>query len=173
MEKEVNQNNNNLPYDRITSDLFDPPLDSDYVCTICINVLNRPVQTICGHSFCNDCISTYRKLSESCPICRENLGNGSVFPDKKTERQISSKIVNCPNRECKEKTDYGNIFKHLDTCMYEIVECTQNCKMKIERGILEEHITHTCPKTKVKCEFDKCNVCLNLCFLISTIYFID
>ena len=35
---------------------FDPPLESKYECPICLLGLREPVQTSCGHRFCNGCI---------------------------------------------------------------------------------------------------------------------
>ena len=35
---------------------FDPPAPDAYECPICLLVLNKPVQTVCGHRFCKGCI---------------------------------------------------------------------------------------------------------------------
>jgi len=35
---------------------FDPPLENEYECPICLLGLREPVQTPCGHRFCRGCI---------------------------------------------------------------------------------------------------------------------
>ena len=35
---------------------FDPSAPDAYECPICLLVLNKPVQTVCGHRFCRGCI---------------------------------------------------------------------------------------------------------------------
>ena len=37
-------------------ELFDPPVQADYECPICMMCLRDPIQTACGHRFCNSCI---------------------------------------------------------------------------------------------------------------------
>ena len=48
------------PYDEPKSegydDYFDPPLERQYECPICLLGLREPVQTSCGHRFCKECI---------------------------------------------------------------------------------------------------------------------
>lgn len=41
-------------------------------CSICLEVLTRPVSTSCGHNFCTECIEKYWNLSNSCqcPYCK-------------------------------------------------------------------------------------------------------
>ncbi len=43
-------------------EIFDPPVSEDYKCPICIMVLRNPVQTLCGHRFCADCINNTRQM---------------------------------------------------------------------------------------------------------------
>lgn len=37
-------------------EIFDPPAPDAYECPICLLVLNKPMQTVCGHRFCRGCI---------------------------------------------------------------------------------------------------------------------
>ncbi|XP_058652703.1 tripartite motif-containing protein 29-like isoform X2 [Onychostoma macrolepis] len=39
-------------------------------CPICLNLLNDPVTTTCGHSFCMKCIDDSLRRAHSCPTCR-------------------------------------------------------------------------------------------------------
>ena len=44
---------------------FVNPLELRYICGLCKFAMNLPVQTNCGHIFCNECIKNNGKL---CPI---------------------------------------------------------------------------------------------------------
>lgn len=44
-------------------------------CSICCDVLEKPVTTTCGHTFCKKCL--YRSMTindQSCPLCKHHLG---------------------------------------------------------------------------------------------------
>ena len=42
------------------ADLFLCELDTKYLCSVCLQVLREPVQTNCGHRFCESCIEQLR-----------------------------------------------------------------------------------------------------------------
>ena len=45
-------------------------IDPDLECSICNDILFRPVSINCGHSFCRECLATTLKVKPQCPICR-------------------------------------------------------------------------------------------------------
>ncbi|CAH8444097.1 unnamed protein product [Schistosoma rodhaini] len=48
----------------------------DLTCSICLNVLFRPVHLPCNHQFCKDCIvQALNFTAYQCPICRYRLSN--------------------------------------------------------------------------------------------------
>ncbi len=51
----------------------------DLECTICLDVLEDPVQTTCRHQFCRSCISAVAKAPDGkCPICRTRITLASL-----------------------------------------------------------------------------------------------
>ncbi|XP_059906854.1 E3 ubiquitin-protein ligase TRIM39-like [Gadus macrocephalus] len=49
--------------------------EEDFSCSICLNVLDRPVSTPCGHIFCRPCIITFweDQLEYKCSFCNEHF----------------------------------------------------------------------------------------------------
>jgi hypothetical protein len=45
------------------------------LCAICLNELKVGGQykTICNHIFCNECITQWKKINISCPLCRAQI----------------------------------------------------------------------------------------------------
>ncbi len=60
-------------------------LDSVLVCPICLSKMKKPVLTMCGHSFCNNCIFLHLLGSDRCPMCRADLAHSQVFPNRPLE----------------------------------------------------------------------------------------
>uniref|UniRef100_A0A671U099 RING-type domain-containing protein n=1 Tax=Sparus aurata TaxID=8175 RepID=A0A671U099_SPAAU len=51
-----------------------------FACPICSNVLNDPVTTACGHSFCMKCVhENWDKIKFSCPQCRQTFWSRPVL----------------------------------------------------------------------------------------------
>uniref|UniRef100_A0A8D8DHR7 E3 ubiquitin-protein ligase RNF4 n=1 Tax=Culex pipiens TaxID=7175 RepID=A0A8D8DHR7_CULPI len=51
-------------------------------CPICFDsILKKPAaSTICGHLFCNDCISQEIKVRKQCPLCKRKLARNNIHP---------------------------------------------------------------------------------------------
>lgn len=60
-------------------DLVDDPEFIEFQCPICLDVLQKPVKTVCGHGFCERCLRLSviamldRSECASCPLCRQSL----------------------------------------------------------------------------------------------------
>lgn len=46
---------------------------SQFDCPICLEIIEEPVTTPCGHNFCNECLINNQQ--NSCPVCRFNIRN--------------------------------------------------------------------------------------------------
>ncbi|XVF54792.1 hypothetical protein PTKIN_Ptkin05aG0210100 [Pterospermum kingtungense] len=47
--------------------------DQSFNCSICLNMLDRPVSTPCGHNFCLKCFQTSIRQRKNCPLCRDAI----------------------------------------------------------------------------------------------------
>lgn len=49
------------------------------ICPICLDMLQNPVTTTCGHTFCKICVDNHsRSNGQVCPLCKDNLTNLKV-----------------------------------------------------------------------------------------------
>jgi len=66
-------------------------LDVKQECSICMDDIENPSITSCGHIFCTECLDMIfnDKVSYDCPICRNHLTNQDVF-EIKDEDQITN-----------------------------------------------------------------------------------
>uniref|UniRef100_A0ACD5Y2E7 Uncharacterized protein n=1 Tax=Avena sativa TaxID=4498 RepID=A0ACD5Y2E7_AVESA len=51
-----------------------PPMEPVFTCPICLNKMEQPSATSCGHVFCEKCIKASIKAQKKCPNCRKKLG---------------------------------------------------------------------------------------------------
>ncbi|XP_062198538.1 uncharacterized protein LOC133901258 [Phragmites australis] len=49
------------------------PKEPIFTCPVCLNKLEEPSTTICGHIFCAECIKLAIKVQKKCPTCRRSL----------------------------------------------------------------------------------------------------
>uniref|UniRef100_A0A0D9XA03 RING-type domain-containing protein n=1 Tax=Leersia perrieri TaxID=77586 RepID=A0A0D9XA03_9ORYZ len=50
------------------------PKEPIFTCPVCLNKLEQPSTTKCGHIFCESCIKQSIKAQKKCPTCRTSLG---------------------------------------------------------------------------------------------------
>jgi len=64
------------PGTRTTSDggyAAEPDEDLNWTCSICADVLFKPVTLTCGHTFCKACLLQWYAHKPSCPQCRQHV----------------------------------------------------------------------------------------------------
>lgn len=99
--------------------LYQEEVDDDLVCHICLQPLIRPLDTPCGHTYCQECLTSFLLESDFCPVCRAPLMLQSCRkPSLMVHKLLDKLTVSCPF------TDY--------------------CKETMARGELADHIKHRC-----------------------------
>lgn len=66
---------------------------SSLTCTICLDVLYKPVVTQCLHRFCKECIGkhfrNFEKKDKLCPLCNKQFSLRGCREDNRTERIVA------------------------------------------------------------------------------------
>mmetsp|Transcript_152664 Transcript_152664/g.489623 ORF Transcript_152664/g.489623 Transcript_152664/m.489623 type:complete len:350 (+) Transcript_152664:133-1182(+) len=60
----------------------DQRLAQQFVCGVCLCIMNEPVQTVCDHMFCQDCVAPCL----ACPTCRTAFTEGDRKPLRECNR---------------------------------------------------------------------------------------
>jgi len=111
-EEEEDEEDHEIPYIPTSGQTDDGagvivPLDeSDFECALCYRLFYRPVTTVCGHTYCKECILTSLNYSTNCPICR---------------RKLSTK-QNSKEFDCAVNITLTTILEKHFTCQYKLRE---------------------------------------------------
>ncbi|TDG48775.1 hypothetical protein AWZ03_004887 [Drosophila navojoa] len=54
------------------------------VCPICHDVYTAPIILECGHIFCDECVQTWFKREQTCPMCRAKVSDDPAWQDGAT-----------------------------------------------------------------------------------------
>jgi len=78
------------------TELFVVPPNEDDLCNICCQVLKDAVETSCGHSFCDKCITGWLAQRQVCPQDQKPLTAAQCRPMVRDRRKILDMKVKCP-----------------------------------------------------------------------------
>ncbi len=91
-------------------------------CGICYTNKNI-LKTDCNHIFCSKCLSTWRQIKNSCPICRRTIHYTVKVNIKKPKME---KRVTRSMTKSKRETNFYNKFKELVYDFSDIAYSSQN-----------------------------------------------
>ncbi|XP_038063578.1 TNF receptor-associated factor 6-like [Patiria miniata] len=134
---------------------FHPPLDTKYICPVCLAALRGPLQTKCGHRFCKMCMQRIigNRPHAKCPVDKSWLDvKKDIFEDVAVEREILSMTVVCSNAGsgCEWRGDLRHLQTHCNTCPCTKLVCPNGCEEQYLRGKSEEHL-RDCPLQVLDC----------------------
>ncbi|XP_063307508.1 E3 ubiquitin-protein ligase RNF125 [Pelobates fuscus] len=88
--------------------------DPNFTCAVCLQVLDQPVRTRCGHIFCYVCIkASLRASTYSCPYCRTQLVSEGT-PAVDIIKKMKTVFQNC--EECDKMVCLSDMRAHLNIC---------------------------------------------------------
>ena len=67
----------------ILSQMKEKPIEDDQNCSICMDALDNPTLTACGHIFCYDCLKMCLGDKKKCPMCKADLSGKELLVTKK------------------------------------------------------------------------------------------
>jgi E3 ubiquitin-protein ligase NRDP1 len=124
-------------------------VDEELKCSICLNVLESPVNGPCGHVFCRQCIYTWLEsgvtarssrgssrsiyVSGTCPVDRKSLFREELIEAAIPLRAILSKLkIRCDFHEygCQSIVTVGSLKDHVKVCNFnpeEVIQCQNGC----------------------------------------------
>uniref|UniRef100_A0A8B9DPS6 TNF receptor-associated factor n=1 Tax=Anser cygnoides TaxID=8845 RepID=A0A8B9DPS6_ANSCY len=138
-------------------------VEDKYKCEKCHLILCNPKQTECGHRFCETCMNVLLSSSSpKCTACQESIVKDKVFKDNCCRRELLALQIYCrnENKGCKEQLSLGQLLMHLKTdCQFEELACPRaDCKEKILRKDLPDHVEKTCKYRETTCKYCKSQV---------------
>lgn len=142
---------------------FVKAVEDKYKCEKCRLVLCNPKQTECGHRFCETCMAALLSSSSpKCTACQEGIVKDKVFKDNCCKREILALQIYCRNegRGCAEQLTLGHLLVHLkNDCQFEELYCVRaDCKEKVLRKDLRDHVEKACKYREATCSHCKSQV---------------
>lgn len=90
-------------------------VDDDLICHICLQPLIRPLDTPCGHTYCQECLTSFLLESDFCPVCRTPLMLQTCRkPSLLVHKLLDKLTVACPfSDHCDETMPRGELEAHI------------------------------------------------------------
>lgn len=93
-------------------------LDDKYFCRLCKFVLREPIQTSCGHLYCQSCC--FRSTTEMhCVVDGTVIREDESFPDKCIKKEILRQRVGCTHQD--KGCTWRGMICHLEVILLYII----------------------------------------------------
>ena len=141
--------------------IFHSIITPKYLCVVCKLVLRQPIQSFCGHRYCESCLRDLKSANTDGVTCQACIDEDSVneysdlsqtFLDKAMNRELNGLGVNCTADGCEWTGVLKEYDQHKTNCKHSLVTCI--CGMAISEDLLDSHEEHDCGHTLVACGFD-------------------
>ena len=133
-------------------DRFTCKFSIDLVCSICLCVLEDPIECKkCETNFCSECINSWKQRNNKCPNnCELILSKSHRFLRSFLDA-LTLKCIN-ENTGCQEVLTLSQIKSHESAgCKYRIVKCKYpGCYGTFNSSEIEDH-QQNCPKKIITC----------------------
>ncbi len=136
---------------------FKDKVDIKLLCSVCLKILNDPLQCPNEHYFCGSCIQkSLRESSEVCPVCQHHLTEETLTkPPRILMEMLEGLEIRCDheNRGCRELIKLEFLDHHVDSCGYSPTRCTNvDCAEVMNRNEKERHEREQCDFRKIVCD---------------------
>lgn len=111
---------------------YQDEVDDELVCHICLQPLLQPVDTPCGHTYCLQCLSSFLREQDFCPVDRQRVALQQCRSASLLVRNLLDKLtVLCPfHNECQQSMQRCELQPHLhNRSVYEVqhASCKHIC----------------------------------------------
>jgi hypothetical protein len=134
-----------------------------FVCPICLNYMEVPLETPCGHTFCGSCLSQlalahrsqlsrqpqHDTTTTACPLCRAPFEGAAVKIADGIFREMLECRIACA---CNSRFSPLHSRSHAEHCPVAIIYCSHHrmgCTFTSARDKMPDHLPH-CPYEAVK-----------------------
>ncbi|XP_052315942.1 E3 ubiquitin-protein ligase LNX-like isoform X1 [Oncorhynchus keta] len=95
--------------------LYQDKVDDDLMCHICLQPLIRPLDTPCGHTYCQECLTSFMLESDFCPVDRTHLMLQNCRKSSLLVHKLLDKLaVACPfSDHCTDTLPRGELGAHI------------------------------------------------------------
>ncbi|XP_041663833.1 E3 ubiquitin-protein ligase TRIM39-like [Cheilinus undulatus] len=100
--------------------------EEQLLCPICLDLLNQPVSTPCGHNFCRECIQGYWQSANlsQCPVCKQRFYRK---PELKVNTFISEVALQFKKSLQENEADKHYSGVSCDVCVGKRVQAFKSC----------------------------------------------
>ena len=136
---------------------FVDKVDPDYICPICLRPARDPVQTQCGHLFCQTCLDRNLLERSECPVDKQDISKEKIFSDVRGDRKIMTFKVRCTfsDVDCEWEGELRDLLKqHLDKCGKTLTRCeVASCAAYVKRKRYHDHVNNKCLWRRISCKY--------------------